>query len=226
MELLALKPRVVLSAEDNFRTQPRQRKAGLSASRPAVLEPIRRSDPAEDVWIVPRDPTSVSDGADGLVAIAGGQLDAGVALALVVARDAWRVPVEDAPDFIAGYAVALDVVRREVPAAQGYIARSYRGHTPIGAVGDQAPNGDAVLTLEIDGVERQRASIDEMVASPNQVLATITARVRLSGGDVILTGTPGGNAFDRDEGWLQVGSQVRASISGLSDLVVNVIADS
>ena len=218
-------PGVVLGAEDNFTNQPSPRRTGLAATRPQVLEPIRRSDPAEDVWIVPRDPGSVSDGSEGVLLPPTCQLDAGVTLALLIGTPAWRVSVERALDVIAGYAVALDVVRRSVPPPQGYLARSYRTHTPLGSFSAVAPEEDAMLTFHVNGEERQRASIEEMVVSPNQLIASITARVPLSPGDVVLTGTPGGVAFDVGSGWLVAGDQLVAAISGLSDLSVSVVSE-
>ena len=64
-----------------------------------------------------------------------------------------------------------------------------------------------------------------MVVSPHQLVASVTHRVPLSEGDIILTGTPPGIAFDRNEGWLQAGDQIVATISGLDDLVTFVVPE-
>jgi 2,4-didehydro-3-deoxy-L-rhamnonate hydrolase len=210
-------PPVVLSAEDNFRTQSRPRRSGLALTRPPVLEPFRRPDPCEDVWIVPRDPDSVTDASEGIRAPAGcTRLDAGVTLALIVGTDARIEQV----------AVALDVVRRDVPVGQAFLARSYPTHTPISertvAVDDASDLGDLRLVLEIDGEIRQDASTRDLVATPDELLASILRRTPLDPGSVILIGSPPGTAFDRDAGWLDAGSEVRAAVDGVGELHTRV----
>ena len=142
MTPVLITPSVVLCAEDNFCTQLKPRRTGLAASRPAALEPIRRADPAEDVWIIPRDPDSLSDGAAGVLLPPGSLLDAGVCLALVLGAPVFQIAVDEVAWVVAGYAVALDVVRRDVPTSQAYLARSYLTHTPLSAVSSVAPDED------------------------------------------------------------------------------------
>ncbi len=118
-------PGVVLGAEDNFTSQERPRKTGLAAMRPAPLEPFRRPDPSEDVWLVPRDPMSVATVGRPIPLPSGcTKLDAGVTLAAIIGSGCTVV----------GYAVALDLVRRDVPVEHAYLARSHPGHTVLGPI--------------------------------------------------------------------------------------------
>lgn len=216
-------PTTVLGAEDSYRTQERPRRAGLYLARPPALEPFRRQDPAEDVWFVPRDPGSVTAPARGIVRPAGCEnLDAGVTIALVVGDDGVSV---------GAVAVALDVVRRDVPNAQASLARSFPTHTPVGlrvprdALGGLGDLGDLRLTLTVDGEVRQDARTSDMVVSPEELLTSVTRRVRLRPGDLVLTGTPPGLAVDRGDGWLVPGNHLVATVEGIGTLETKIVTE-
>ncbi len=212
-----VEPAVVLGAEDNFASQEQSRKTGLAATRPAPLEPFRRSDPSEDVWLVPRDPRSVAT-TDRPIPLPSGcaKLDAGVALAAIVGS----------AGTVAGYGVAIDLVRRDVPPEHAYLARSHPGHTVLGPVlctpDELGPPSHVELTLAVDDQPRQRAPLSDMVVSATTLLDSIHHRCPLDPGDVVLLGTPPGNALDRGEGWISNGNLVRAAISGIGEIEVIV----
>ncbi len=206
-------PAVVLGAEDNFASQTQSRKTGLAATRPAPLEPFRRPDPAEDVWLIPRHPRSIATAGQPIPLPPDcTKLDAGVTLAAVVGSDGE----------VAGYSVALDLVRRDVPIEHAYLARSHPGHTVLGSVlctpDELAPPSQVELALDVDGQPRQRGLLVDMVVSAPTLLESIRHRCPLSPGDVVLLGTPPGNALDRGDGWLTDGCVLRAAITGIGEL--------
>lgn len=189
----------------------------MMRARPAAIEPFRRSDPAEDVWFVPRDAGSVSSSPIVVLPTGCDRLDAGVTLALVV---------DDDGTSIREVAVGLDVVRRDVPDVQAALARSYPTHTPIGTgipVGDVGDLDDLRLTFSVDGHRRQDARVGDLVVSPQSLLGSITRRVTLNPGDIVLTGSPPGLALDQGEGWLTAGCELVATIEGMGELVATVI---
>ncbi len=208
-----VEPRAVLGAEDNFASQPRPRKTGLAAIRPAALEPFRRPDPCEDVWLIPRHPASVAT-SDRPIPLPPGdtRLDAGVALAAITGSDGT----------VAGYCVAIDVVRRDVPVEHAYLARSHRGHTVLGPIlctPDELPDPALVeLSLHVDDELRQQSLLSDMIVQPSTLLESIRRRSTLSPGDVVLLGTPPGTADDRGSGWLTDGTIVRAAIGGIGEI--------
>jgi hypothetical protein len=213
-------PAVVLSAEDNFTSQPRSRKTGLAAARPAAIEPFRRPDPAEDVWLIPRDPRSLATPGEPMPLPHGcTQLDAGVALAAVIGSCG----------VIAGYCVAIDVVRRDVPVEHAYLARSHPGHTVLGpelyTVDELSQPTTVELALDVDGHPRQRSLLSEMVVPAPVLVESIRRRYPLLPGDVVLLGTPPGIALDRGHGWILDGSVLRATITGLGEVEAMVAAE-
>jgi hypothetical protein len=216
-QLPVVDPAIVLGAEDNFATQHCSRKTGLAALRPEAIEPFRRSDPAEDVWILPRDPRSIAGPGQTLQRPAGSnRLDAGVALAAIA----------DSRGDVAGYCVALDVVRRDVPVEHSYLARSHATHTPVGSVlctpDELGDPHTATLTSSVDDRQRQCARLSEMAVQAPVLFESIRHRCHLGGGDLVLLGTPGGTAHDVGEGWLEGGNVVQGEITriGVIEVVV------
>jgi 2-keto-4-pentenoate hydratase/2-oxohepta-3-ene-1,7-dioic acid hydratase in catechol pathway len=220
IHLPLVEPDVVLGAEDNFVSQRQSRKTGLAAMRPAALEPFRRPDAAEDVWLIPRDPRSLASPGQGIIEPRGcAGLDVGVALAVVSGPGGT----------VAGYSVALDVIRRDVPVEHAYLARSHPSHTHVAKVLCSANYiddlGDAELSLRIDGEERQRAPLSEMVVQPATLLRSIYHRYRLPAGALVLMGTPPGTALDRGEGWITEGTVVSATITNIGEVAVVVTGE-
>lgn len=211
--LAPVEPAVVLGAEDNFASQAQSRKTGLAAMRPAPLEPFRRPDPSEEVWLIPRDPSSIATPGQPIPRPSGcTKLDAGVALAAIVGSSG----------AVAGYCIAIDVVRRDAPVEHAYLARSYPGHTVLGpvlcTVDELSRPAQVELALDVDQQPRQRSLLSDMAVSAPTLLASIRHRYTLAPGDVVLLGTPPGNALDRGRGWITDGSVVQAAISGVGEI--------
>jgi 2-keto-4-pentenoate hydratase/2-oxohepta-3-ene-1,7-dioic acid hydratase in catechol pathway len=227
LKLLApVSPTALFVAEDNYRSQPRPRRAGLALLRPQALEPFLLSGPADDVLIAAADPRSIAVSGQPIIRPAGcRRLDAGVALLVVVGKR----PDQYTPPAVAAFGVCIDVVQRDVPQTQTFLARSFPSHTLVGATLTTPENlGDASdlrLTLDVDGERRQDGTTADMIASPAQLIETIARRYPLAPGDVVLTGTPAGVGLDHDGGWLEPGSRLRAEIEGLGRVEAQVVAE-
>lgn len=222
-------PRALFAVDDNYRSQPRPRRAGLALQRPAALEPFLLGGPADDVLIIAIDPRSISAGGEPIVCPRGCErLDGGVTLALLIGEPGRGVRPSALPE-VAGVTVAIDVVRRDVPQTQGYLARSGRSHTLIGpalVTLDELPSlSELRLWLTVDGERRQDGSTADMVATPEELVAVIGRRFPLQAGDVVLTGTPAGVALDRGSGWLQPGNVVVAEVEGVGRIESLVVAE-
>jgi len=113
-----------------------------------------------------------------------------------------------------------------VPTEQAFLARSYPTHTPISehrVVWSDVPLGaDCSLQLTVNGGIRQSSSLDSQCASAATLITQIARSIRFSPGDLLLTGTPHGIAFDGSERWLGASDEVVASIEGLGQLTVHV----
>lgn len=138
-------------------------------------------------------------------------------LAVVIGKRATRVRPDDAWDYVLGFTCGNDVTARD-------IQRKDKRYTRAKGFDTFAPMGPAVVTPDewmpsnqavicrVNGEERQRGLVSDMIFSIPECIAYITAIMTLEPGDVILTGTPSG------VGPLHDGDVVEVEIEGLGVL--------
>jgi fumarylpyruvate hydrolase len=126
---------------------------------------------------------------------------------------------------IYGYALGLDLTRRDLQAAakaKGLpwdTAKNFEAAAPTGPIRPVSPDFDPTsgeLSLEVNGVVRQRADIAEMVFPVPEIVAMLSRLFTLRPGDLVFTGTPAGVAA------LLPGDRFAARFPGLPDLVGSV----
>lgn len=128
---------------------------------------------------------------------------------------------EEARDRIAGYAVGIDLTRRDL---QRQAKESSRPWDMAKGFDRSAPCSDLALAVDIghprtgeirltvNGTTRQRADLADMVWSPEEALAHLSELVELAAGDLLFTGTPAG------VGRLEPGDEYLAEIAGVGRL--------
>jgi 2-keto-4-pentenoate hydratase/2-oxohepta-3-ene-1,7-dioic acid hydratase in catechol pathway len=128
---------------------------------------------------------------------------------------------EDAPGLIYGYAVGLDLTRRDLQAqakAKGLpwdTAKGFDASAPISALvpaSTTTVRDDALLQLEVNGELRQSAPLADMIFDVADVLHELSKLYDLRAGDLVFMGTPAG------VGALQRGDRFVARIAGLVEL--------
>lgn len=146
-------------------------------------------------------------------------------MALVIGRDAWHVAEEDAFGYVAGYGAYNDFSVRDwqLATTQWTPGKNFPGTGAFGPyLVPAADLGDVdKLTLEtrVNGEIRQKASVADLYFTIPQLIAHVTGFTRLSPGDVIVTGTPGGvGRFMTPTGLLSEGDVVEVEITGLGTL--------
>lgn len=132
----------------------------------------------------------------------------------------------DAPSHIWGYAVGLDMTRRD---RQGEmkkagrpwsIGKGFDQSAPIGPIVPRAETGELLrgaVTLDVNGTRRQRGDLSELIWSVSETIEQLSAAWELRPGDLIFTGTPAG------VGAVVRGDVMDARIAGLPDLRVEVV---
>ncbi|MDP9685601.1 2-keto-4-pentenoate hydratase/2-oxohepta-3-ene-1,7-dioic acid hydratase in catechol pathway [Streptomyces griseoviridis] len=156
-------------------------------------------------------------------------------LAAVIGRPAYRVPVEEALSYVAGYTIANDltdratVFRRDMPQIGTDWLRSKNapGFTPLGPwivpAGSLADPGDLRLVLKLNGETMQDESTKDMIFSLARMVSYASQSARLLPGDLVLTGSPAGNGMH----WgrlLRDGDVMDASITGLGSQRTRCVA--
>jgi fumarylpyruvate hydrolase len=136
-----------------------------------------------------------------------------------------NISAADASTHIYGYAVGLDMTRRDLQndmKKQGRpwsIGKGFDHSAPIGAItpAAQVPHiGSAGIYLQVNEQDRQRSSIDKLIWNIAETIEQLSAAWALQPGDLIFTGTPEG------VGAVVRGDTMVGGISGLQTLQVRV----
>ncbi|EIZ77732.1 fumarylacetoacetate (FAA) hydrolase [Novosphingobium sp. Rr 2-17] len=148
-----------------------------------------------------------------------------VELVVAIGKAGTDIAPEDALQYIYGYAVGLDMTRRDLQnemKAQGRpweIGKAYEESAPIAAITPVAQAGDiaaAAIELTVNGEVRQASTIDKLIWSIAETIAHLSKAWTLQPGDLIYTGTPEGVAS------VSRGDTLTATVTGLSPLIVRV----
>ncbi|OYX06211.1 MAG: hypothetical protein B7Z12_01135 [Caulobacter vibrioides] len=122
---------------------------------------------------------------------------------LVVALKAGgaNLTIEQALACVFGYAVGVDLTRRDLQAAakaKGQpweAAKGFDQSAPISAIRvTEAPAAEAAVTLSVNGQARQHGLVGDMIWNIGEVIAKASELWTLAAGDLIFTGTPEGVA--------------------------------
>jgi fumarylpyruvate hydrolase len=150
-----------------------------------------------------------------------------VELVVAIGKGGRDIAVEAANSLIWGYAVGIDFTRRDrqfdardmrLPWEVGKSFDASAPCGPIAWVADPDRFKDCAITLAVNGEERQRGNIGQMIWSVPEVIAQLSKQVRLEAGDLIYTGTPSG------VGPVVPGDLITCHIDGLPSLTVTITA--
>ncbi|MDQ9021896.1 fumarylacetoacetate hydrolase family protein [Acinetobacter sichuanensis] len=148
-----------------------------------------------------------------------------VELVVAIAKDAKNVSVEDAVNYIYGYAVGLDMTRRDLQMAMREkgrpweVGKAFDFSAPIGPIHPIAEIGeinDANIHLTVNEVTKQQSNISHLIWSVAETIANLSTLFELKAGDLIFTGTPEG------VGAVVCGDVMRAEVMGLTGITVNI----
>ncbi|KAI4345393.1 hypothetical protein L6164_012521 [Bauhinia variegata] len=152
-------------------------------------------------------------------------LDHEVELAVVIKRKIRDVPEPSAMNYVAGYALALDMTARNLQDAAKSaglpwcLAKGQDTFTPISSMllKKLVPDPDNLeLWLKVDGEIRQKGSTKDTMFKIPFLVSHISCMMTLFPGDVILTGTPPG------VGPVKEGQTITAGITGFVETQFNV----
>ncbi len=148
-----------------------------------------------------------------------------VELVVVIGKDCEKITVDNAREYIAGFAVGIDVTLRDLQAKakeKGMpwaVAKGFATSAPVSkvvAINEIKDYSSFRLSLSVNGVIRQSASTGEMVRNVDMLIAYLSDVFTLRAGDCIFTGTPEG------VGQIRKGDRILAELKGYADLNVRV----
>jgi fumarylpyruvate hydrolase len=147
---------------------------------------------------------------------------------LVVALKSGGVNItpEQALSHVFGYAVGLDMTRRDLQAEQKKLGRpwevgkSFEKSAPCGPIHPVEKIGHVskgAIWLDVDGERRQTADLKDMIWDiPNQI-AFLSGLFELKPGDLIYSGTPAG------VGAVKKGQRMHGHVDGVGDIDIAVV---
>ena len=148
-----------------------------------------------------------------------------VELVVGIANGGKNISVEKALDHVYGYAVGLDMTRRDVQleardkGRPWEFGKSFSQSAPIGPLHQVSEVGhlvDATIALTVNGEHRQSSNISKLIWSVAEAIAYLSEYETLEPGDIIMTGTPEGvNA-------VVPGDVMHGTVAGLSAITVRV----
>jgi fumarylpyruvate hydrolase len=137
-----------------------------------------------------------------------------------------NIKAADAMKHIYGYAVGLDMTRRDLQGEMKKLGRpwcigkAFDHASPIGPITPAAQAGDIInaeIWLTVNGVERQRSHINKLIWNMAETIEHLSTAWELQPGDLIYTGTPAGvNA-------VVSGDTMVGMVGGLTELRVKVV---
>ena len=155
-----------------------------------------------------------------------GNLHHEVELVVMISRQGENIPAAQANDFIYGYAIGLDMTRRDLQGEAKKLGRPWdwgKGFdfsAPCGPVHKLSETGlveSGSIWLKVNDELKQSGDISDLIWSIPEVISIMSQSVILKPGDVIMTGTPAG------VGPVSRGDTIRAGIDGLGEIKSKVV---
>lgn len=136
------------------------------------------------------------------------------------------IPVEKANEHIFGYAVGIDMTRRDLQIAARdkgrpwELGKGFDQSAPISALHAASDIGhphEGEIWLRVDGKDRQRSDISKLIWSVPEIVSNLSTFFELQPGDLIYSGTPDGI------GAVERGETMTGGVVGLTDIDVRVV---
>jgi fumarylpyruvate hydrolase len=147
-------------------------------------------------------------------------------LVAVIGKSGSDIDVEQALDHVWGYAVGLDMTRRDLQMKMREMGRpweigkSFDRSAPMGPIHPASEAGHfekAGLWLTVNGETKQASDVSHLIWSVAETVAYLSRFFRLEPGDVIFTGTPEG------VGAVKAGDTMKVGVDRLGEIAVSVV---
>jgi fumarylpyruvate hydrolase len=148
-------------------------------------------------------------------------------MVVAISKQGRRIAAKDASGYIYGYAVGLDMTRRDLQqigkdkGRPWDFGKDFDQAAPCGVLAPAAKIGHVAkgaIWLKVNGKERQKADLAEMIWSVPEQIEYLSQFYTLEPGDIIFSGTPAG------VGPVQPGDELHAGVEGVGELTVRIVA--
>lgn len=149
-----------------------------------------------------------------------------IELVAAINKGGRNIPIEKALEHVFGYAIGLDMTRRDLQRAMGdekkpwEIGKSFDQSAPIGPIHPVAQIGHfekGTIWLKVNGQIKQNSNLQMMIWSVAEQISKLSEAFELKPGDIIFSGTP------ENVGPVVRGDLMEGHIDGLPNLSVKVV---
>jgi fumarylpyruvate hydrolase len=149
-----------------------------------------------------------------------------IELVVAIHKGGRDIAVDRALDHVFGYAVGLDMTRRDLQLAARDLGRpwdfgkAFDQSAPVTAIQPAAVRGHVSrgrITLEVNGELRQQGDVSDLIWSVPETIAFLSQYYALQPGDLIFTGTPAG------VGAVVRGDRLKGAVEGVAELSVEIV---
>ena len=147
-------------------------------------------------------------------------------LVAVIGKGGVNIPLEEALSHVWGYAVGLDMTRRDLQMKMREMGRpweigkAFDRSAPVGPIHPASETGHfekGSIWLSVNGTTKQQSDVTHLIWSVAETVSYLSRFFRLEPGDVIFTGTPDG------VGAVKPGDHMEVGIEKLGTLQVKIV---
>ena len=148
-----------------------------------------------------------------------------IELVVAIGKGGLDIPATDALDHVFGYAVGLDMTRRDLQEEAKKtrrpwdMAKGFDHSAPCSAVVPASEIGHpatGAIRLKVNGDVRQEGDLGEMIWNVEETISHLSRLVELKPGDLIFTGTPDGVAA------VERGDRLEGHVDGVGELAITI----
>lgn len=149
-----------------------------------------------------------------------------IELVVAIGTGGTDIPVATALDHIFGYAVGLDMTRRDLQGEAKKLGRpwevgkAFERSAPIGPIVPASAIGhpqQGLVWLDVNGKRRQEGDLNQLIWKNAETISILSSLFELQPGDLIMTGTPAG------VGAVTKGDVMSGGVQGVGEITVRVV---
>ena len=149
-----------------------------------------------------------------------------IEMAVMLKTGGNNIAIEDALSHVYGYALSLDMTRRDLQGAQKKMGRpweigkAFERSAPVGPIHTVESVGhldQGLVQLKVNGDVKQQGDLNQMIWKVPEMISYLSDYFELAAGDVILSGTPAG------VGPIVKGDVMEISVEGLGSMDIPVV---
>ena len=148
-----------------------------------------------------------------------------IEMAVMLKSGGNNISIDDALSHVFGYALSLDMTRRDLQGEQKKMGRpweigkAFERSAPVGpihTVESVGPLDQGLVQLKVNGAIKQEGDLNQMIWKVPEMISYLSDYFELAAGDVILSGTPAG------VGPIVKGDVMQVSVEGLGSMDIPV----